>query len=245
MPPATPKYAYGRVALQKVSACPGGCVAPAWCCLVAQRPPLSLQHADLLDVLDVLCPSGPIQSWFPLTFEAIKQVGDECSGDTEGGAPRLVCHALALRWRSRACPQPCFPFCALCCVRQAHGFVVYRTQLPRDVLDPAALGAPPQSICDRGYVMLQKVRIQKHSYPLLSTQEASGFCRQQGCTIPEAQEQPGCRATLSPCWVVLWHKFAPFRVRGQPWAGSGEEDVTLAGCQQGLGWWDVGMGQKC
>uniref|UniRef100_A0A8V5G712 Beta-galactosidase n=1 Tax=Melopsittacus undulatus TaxID=13146 RepID=A0A8V5G712_MELUD len=85
MPSPTPKYAYGRVALQK--------------------------HADLLDALGVLCPSGPIQSQFPLTFEAIKQ---------------------------------------------AHGFVVYRTQLPRDVPDP-------------------------------------------------------------------------------PWAGSGEQDVTVAGCQQGLG----------
>uniref|UniRef100_A0A8C0ZL45 Galactosidase beta 1 like n=1 Tax=Cyanistes caeruleus TaxID=156563 RepID=A0A8C0ZL45_CYACU len=85
MPPATPKYAYGRVALWK--------------------------YADLLDVLDVLCPSGPIQSQFPLTFEAVKQ---------------------------------------------AHGFVVYHTQLPWDVPDPATLGAPPHSICDRGYVMLQK-----------------------------------------------------------------------------------------
>ncbi|NXS28661.1 BGAL galactosidase, partial [Pomatostomus ruficeps] len=85
MPPATPKYAYGWVALQK--------------------------YADLLDVLDVLCPSGPIQSQFPLTFEALKQ---------------------------------------------AHGFVVYHTQLPWDVPDPATLGAPPHSICDRGYVMLQK-----------------------------------------------------------------------------------------
>ncbi|OWK63272.1 Beta-galactosidase-1-like protein [Lonchura striata] len=85
MPPATPKYAYGWVALRK--------------------------HADLLDVLDVLCPSGPIQSQFPLTFEALKQV---------------------------------------------HGFVLYHTQLPWDVPDPATLGAPPHSICDRGYVMLQK-----------------------------------------------------------------------------------------
>ncbi|NWV40919.1 BGAL galactosidase, partial [Grantiella picta] len=85
MPPATPKYAYGWVALQK--------------------------YADLLDVLDVLCPSGPIQSQFPLTFEAIKQ---------------------------------------------AHGFVLYHTQLPWDVPDPAILGAPPHSICDRSYVMLQK-----------------------------------------------------------------------------------------
>ncbi|XP_072788203.1 beta-galactosidase-1-like protein isoform X1 [Taeniopygia guttata] len=85
MPPATPKYAYGWVALRK--------------------------HADLLDVLDVLCPSGPIQSQFPLTFESLKQV---------------------------------------------HGFVVYHTQLPWDVPDPATLDAPPHSICDRGYVMLQK-----------------------------------------------------------------------------------------
>ncbi|NXV95807.1 BGAL galactosidase, partial [Calonectris borealis] len=111
MPPATPKYAYGWVALQKVSACPESCAAPAWHCSAAPRPSLSLQYADLLDVLDVLCPAGPIQSPFPLTFEAIKQ---------------------------------------------AHGFVVYRTQLPRDVLDPATLGAPPHSICDRGYVMLQQ-----------------------------------------------------------------------------------------
>ncbi|XP_071667030.1 beta-galactosidase-1-like protein isoform X2 [Patagioenas fasciata] len=85
MPPATPKYAYGQVALRK--------------------------YANLLDVLDVLCPSGPIQSQFPLTFEAIKQ---------------------------------------------AHGFVLYRTQLPRDLLDPATLSAPPHSVCDRGYVMLQQ-----------------------------------------------------------------------------------------
>ncbi|XP_071603722.1 beta-galactosidase-1-like protein isoform X3 [Heliangelus exortis] len=85
MPPATPKYSYGRVALRK--------------------------YADLLDVLDVLCPSGAIQSQFPLTFEAIKQ---------------------------------------------AHGFVLYRTQLPQDVPDPAMLVSPPHSICDRGYVMLQQ-----------------------------------------------------------------------------------------
>lgn len=85
MPPPTPKYAYGRVALHK--------------------------YADLLDVLDVLSPSGPIQSQFPLTFEAVKQ---------------------------------------------AHGFMLYRTQLPYDILAPATLSAPPHSICDRGYVMLQK-----------------------------------------------------------------------------------------
>ncbi|NWZ77458.1 BGAL galactosidase, partial [Poecile atricapillus] len=111
MPPATPKYAYGRVALWKVSAYSKGRTAPAWHCSTGQHPSLSLQYADLLDVLDVLCPSGPIQSQFPLTFEAVKQ---------------------------------------------AHGFVVYHTQLPWDVPDPAMLGAPPHSICDRGYVMLQK-----------------------------------------------------------------------------------------
>ncbi|NXB71449.1 BGAL galactosidase, partial [Donacobius atricapilla] len=111
MPPASPKYAYGWVALQKVSAYPKGCTALAWHCSTAQPPPISLQYADLLDVLDVLSPSGPIQSQFPLTFETLKQV---------------------------------------------HGFVVYHTQLPWDVPDPATLGVPPHSIHDRGYVMLQK-----------------------------------------------------------------------------------------
>ncbi|NXA46701.1 BGAL galactosidase, partial [Nothocercus julius] len=85
MPPATPKHAYGRVALQK--------------------------YANLLDVLDVLCPSGPVQSQFPLTFEAMKQ---------------------------------------------AQGFMLYRTRLPRDLPAPATLSAPPHSVCDRGYVMLRK-----------------------------------------------------------------------------------------
>ncbi|XP_052530855.1 beta-galactosidase-1-like protein isoform X3 [Tympanuchus pallidicinctus] len=85
MPPPTPKYAYGWVTLHK--------------------------YADLLDVLDVLSPSGPIQSEFPLIFEAVKQ---------------------------------------------AHGFMLYRTQLPHDILASAMLSAPPHSICDRGYVMLQK-----------------------------------------------------------------------------------------
>ncbi|NWW64983.1 BGAL galactosidase, partial [Ifrita kowaldi] len=111
MPPATPKYAYGWVALWKVSACPESCTGPAWHCSTGRHPSLSWQYADLLDVLDVLCPSGPIQSQFPLTFEALKQ---------------------------------------------AHGFVVYHTQLPWDVPHPAMLAAPPHSICDRGYVMLQK-----------------------------------------------------------------------------------------
>lgn len=74
MPPATPKYAYGQVALRKVSTCPRGCAAPAQHCPAAPYSSLSLQYANLLDVLDVLCPSGPIQSQFPLTFEAIKQV---------------------------------------------------------------------------------------------------------------------------------------------------------------------------
>lgn len=74
MPPATPKHAYGWVALRKVSAYAKGSTVPAWHCSAAQHPSLSLQYADLLDVLDVLCPSGPIQSQFPLTFEALKQV---------------------------------------------------------------------------------------------------------------------------------------------------------------------------
>ncbi|XP_030436439.1 beta-galactosidase-1-like protein isoform X2 [Gopherus evgoodei] len=83
MPPATPKYAYGHVPLRK--------------------------QGEVLELLDVLCPGGPIRSQFPLTFEAVKQ---------------------------------------------AHGFVLYRTRLPRDVWDPAPLSAPPNSVCDRAYVLL-------------------------------------------------------------------------------------------
>uniref|UniRef100_A0A8C0HA25 Galactosidase beta 1 like n=1 Tax=Chelonoidis abingdonii TaxID=106734 RepID=A0A8C0HA25_CHEAB len=83
MPPATPKYAYGHVPLRK--------------------------QGEVLELLDVLCPGGPIRSRFPLTFEAVKQ---------------------------------------------AHGFVLYRTRLPRDVWDPAPLSAPPNSVCDRAYVLL-------------------------------------------------------------------------------------------
>ncbi|XP_074857690.1 beta-galactosidase-1-like protein isoform X2 [Carettochelys insculpta] len=47
MPPATPKFAYGAVPLRKL--------------------------AEVLELLDVLCPAGPIRSRFPLTFEAVKQ----------------------------------------------------------------------------------------------------------------------------------------------------------------------------
>uniref|UniRef100_A0A8C3HGS8 Galactosidase beta 1 like n=1 Tax=Chrysemys picta bellii TaxID=8478 RepID=A0A8C3HGS8_CHRPI len=83
MPPATPKYAYGPVPLRK--------------------------QGEVLELLDVLCPGGPIRSRFPLTFEAVKQ---------------------------------------------AHGFVLYRTRLPRDVWDPAPLSSPPNGVCDRAYVLL-------------------------------------------------------------------------------------------
>ncbi|XP_030310283.1 beta-galactosidase-1-like protein isoform X2 [Calypte anna] len=66
MPPATPKYSYGRVALKK--------------------------YADLLSVLDVLCPSGAIQSQFPLTFEAIKQLPwDVPDPTTLGSPPHSIC----------------------------------------------------------------------------------------------------------------------------------------------------------
>ncbi|XP_075789028.1 beta-galactosidase-1-like protein [Pelodiscus sinensis] len=83
MPPATPKFAYGSVPLR--------------------------QQAEVLELLDVLCPAGPIRSPFPLTFEAVKQ---------------------------------------------AHGFVLYRTRLPRDVWTPAPLSSPPNGVCDRAYVLL-------------------------------------------------------------------------------------------
>ncbi|XP_014459984.2 beta-galactosidase-1-like protein [Alligator mississippiensis] len=39
-------------------------------------------------------------------------------------------------------------------IKQAHGFVLYRTWLPRDVWDPVPLSAPPHSVCDLAYVLL-------------------------------------------------------------------------------------------
>ncbi|XP_006636774.2 beta-galactosidase-1-like protein [Lepisosteus oculatus] len=47
MPPATPKYAYGYITLKKVG--------------------------NITGLLDTLCPQGPLQSLYPLTFEAMKQ----------------------------------------------------------------------------------------------------------------------------------------------------------------------------
>lgn len=75
----------------------------AW--LLSVHP--SLQYADLLDVLDVLCPSGPIQSQFPLTFEAMKQVRGLGHWGTLG---KMLLDAPGQR--SRACLQTHFLFCA-------------------------------------------------------------------------------------------------------------------------------------
>ncbi|KAM4842470.1 beta-galactosidase [Thomomys bottae] len=47
IPPSTPKYAYGKVVLQKV--------------------------ATVAEALGVLCPDGPINSFYPLTFVEVKQ----------------------------------------------------------------------------------------------------------------------------------------------------------------------------
>lgn len=193
MPPATPKYAYGSVALRKVSACPEVCAAPAWHCPAAPRLSLSLQYADLLDVLDVLCPSGPIQSRFPLTFEAIKQVRGWVQWGTLG---EMLLDLSALPWLqgggAELASSPVSLSVPLRCVLQAHGFVVYRTQLPRDVLDPATLGAPPHSICDRGYVMLQQVRLREHTVPGPALGRAVGPAGSGACAMPGSQGQPGC-----------------------------------------------------
>lgn len=64
--------------------------------------------------------------------------------------------------------RPVLLLVPLCCVLQVHGFVVYHTQLPHDVPDPAVLGAPPHTVCDRAYVMLQKVSLQERTHTRLS-----------------------------------------------------------------------------
>lgn len=47
IPPSTPKFAYGKVALKKLK--------------------------TVVEALDILCPSGPIKSFYPLTFIQVKQ----------------------------------------------------------------------------------------------------------------------------------------------------------------------------
>lgn len=119
------------------------------------------------------------------------------------------------------------------CVLQVHGFVVYHTQLPWDVPDPAMLGAPPHSICDRGYVMLQKVRLWEHTSP--------GDSAPEDCVIPGSWGQQ--ETVLSLCGVALGPKFASFEGREQLWlwwAGS----RMLCACWQCWGWWDPNMGQQ-
>lgn len=145
MPPATRKHAYGYVPLRKVSAClpraPRACPHPA---SHPSSPPM--QYAGLLDLLDLLSPAGPIPSRFPLTFEAIKQVSSWAH--TLGRGPRApVCGCVSNCWLLWLCHAP-----------QAHGFVLYRTWLPRDVWDPVPLSAPPHSVCDLAYVLLDGVR---------------------------------------------------------------------------------------
>lgn len=101
------------------------------------------------------------------------------------------------------------------CVLQVHGFVVYHTQLPWDVPDPATLGAPPHSVCDRGYVMLQKVRLWEHASPWDSAPEGCVTCWQWGWVLGTARVP---KAILSLCGVALGPKFAPlFGGREQPW----------------------------
>ncbi|KAK4817575.1 hypothetical protein QYF61_020241 [Mycteria americana] len=153
MPPASPKYAYGWVALRK--------------------------YADLLDVLDVLCPSGPIQSQFPLTFEAIKQ---------------------------------------------AHGFVVYRTQLPRDVLDPATLGAPPHSVCDRGYVMLEQVRLQEHTPPGPALGRAVGPASSRAVPCQGLGDSQGAESHTEPLALGSGRGAAALTLWLQEYRGTLERD---------------------
>ncbi|XP_053149412.1 beta-galactosidase-1-like protein isoform X2 [Hemicordylus capensis] len=83
MPPPTPKARYGYVSLP--------------------------QRVALLDILPVLSPAQPIQSSFPLTFEALKQ---------------------------------------------PYGFILYRTVLPHDILQPVLLSAPNNGVHDFAYVLL-------------------------------------------------------------------------------------------
>lgn len=118
--------------------------------------------------------------------------------------PRLWGRGVELTSSSISLPVP------LHCVLQVHGFVVYHTQLPWDVPEPATLGAPPHSICDRGYVMLQKVRLWEHTSPWDSALEGCATCWQCGCAMPVLGTARVPKAILSLCGVALGPKFPLF-----------------------------------
>uniref|UniRef100_A0A8C3UM92 Beta-galactosidase n=1 Tax=Catharus ustulatus TaxID=91951 RepID=A0A8C3UM92_CATUS len=86
IPPTTPKFAYGKVCLQKAS--------------------------TVLEVLDGLSPSGPVRSTYPLTFVELKQY---------------------------------------------FGYVLYRTTLPKNCVEPTPLSSPLNGVHDRAYVSVNGV----------------------------------------------------------------------------------------
>ncbi|NXO38969.1 BGAL galactosidase, partial [Locustella ochotensis] len=86
IPPTTPKFAYGKVRLQKAS--------------------------TVLEILDGLSPSGPVRSAYPLTFVELKQY---------------------------------------------FGYVLYRTTLPKNCVDPTLLSSPLNGVHDRAYVSVDGV----------------------------------------------------------------------------------------
>ncbi|NXS82889.1 BGAL galactosidase, partial [Erpornis zantholeuca] len=86
IPPTTPKFAYGKVRLQKAG--------------------------TVLEVLDGLSPSGPVRSTYPLTFVELKQY---------------------------------------------FGFVLYRTTLPKNCVEPTPLSSPLNGVHDRAYVSVDGV----------------------------------------------------------------------------------------
>ncbi|KAM6134754.1 beta-galactosidase [Pterocles gutturalis] len=86
IPPTTPKFAYGKVRLQKVG--------------------------TVVDVLDRLSAAGPVKSTYPLTFVQLKQY---------------------------------------------FGFVLYRTMLPKNCVEPAQLSSPLNGVHDRAYVSVDGV----------------------------------------------------------------------------------------
>lgn len=77
IPPTTPKYAYGRVAMTKV--CFGALnqfsgILLFLNVLFHKSRPLSLQLQTIFEALDILAFSGPVKSTYPKTFLELNQV---------------------------------------------------------------------------------------------------------------------------------------------------------------------------
>ena len=170
-------------------------------------------------------------------------------GDPGGDAPRLVCPALAPGWRSRACLQTHFPFCA--------ALLCPAGPWLRGVPHTAAPGCPGPSHAECSSPQRLRPRLRD-----AAEGEATGACPSLARPLWRAVgpagsgavpcqglgDSQGAESHTEPLWgsplahtCPLWGWRAAL---GWFWE-SRQQDAMLAGCRQRLGQWDPGTGQQC